>query len=195
MSHLKIKNLWDTLTMTIYKIIMEQRKFVGVWKLLRPHLHMFVCQSPRVLWYIILEPAINYFILSYAKFKVYVWSHHTFPVLNTTFWDGVVVKWKVYSEDDSRWRLFALNCPEKKGGGLHFLVLQSWQPYFLTKWQWYWNIGVLSHLDKCMHHCSTTAHGCGGKYCVFVYMNECINHVLLPICMTFWYYDLVRGIM
>ena len=46
-----------------------------------------------------------------------------------------------------------------------------------------------------MHCSSTAAHGSGGKYCVFVYMNECINHVLLPICMTLWYCDLVCGIM
>jgi len=31
-----------------------------------------VCQICRVQWYIILKTAVNYFILSYAKFKVYV---------------------------------------------------------------------------------------------------------------------------
>ena len=35
-----------------------------------------------------------------------------------------------------------------------------------------------------MHCSSTTAHGSGGIYCVFVYMNERINHILLPICIT-----------
>jgi hypothetical protein len=47
----------------------------------------YVCQSPRVLWYIILETAMNYFMFSYNKFKVYKWSCHTYPVLNTAFWD------------------------------------------------------------------------------------------------------------
>ena len=33
---------------------------------------MSVCQIRRVQWYIILKTAVNYFILSYAKLKVYV---------------------------------------------------------------------------------------------------------------------------
>jgi len=102
--------------MTIYKIIMEQRQFVGVWRLLRPHLHMFVCQSLRVLWYIILETAINYFILSYNKCKVYIWSHHPYPVLNTTFWDGGYCQMKNILKRQHQVMMVCIKLPRKKKG-------------------------------------------------------------------------------